>query len=67
VLLKLGAVKLESGSREIFKYLKFFFYIIDPVKKLKKLVTVTLYMKNIYCYRLPTKIIVIESESLEIL
>jgi hypothetical protein len=34
-----GALKLKSGSREILKYLKNkYFYVIDPLKKLNKLV-----------------------------
>jgi hypothetical protein len=35
-----GAVKLNSGSSDIFKYQKKNVYIIDPLKKLNKLVTI---------------------------
>jgi hypothetical protein len=42
-------VKLKSGSREIFKYLKkLFFYIIDPLKKVNELVKKTVEKVNQY-------------------
>jgi hypothetical protein len=40
-----GDVKLKSGGREVFKYLKkIFVYIADVLKKLNKLPAITMYM-----------------------